>query len=105
LFFEKYEEERRFSLVVKITTMKMTIDKKKLDDFSINRRVFKIYWKGFDPYCECVCTKHKFDKPFRWLRYKKRRELRPYHNKSGNCRYGNSHKSWKNYRKTQYRLV
>lgn len=84
----------------------MRPDRKKLEDFSISRREFKIYWYGIEPYPECFCTtNHQYKKPFRWLIYRwyKKRDLRPYHNKSGKCRYGNSHKSWKNYRKTQYR--
>ena len=85
----------------------MRQDRKKLEDFYIGRREFKIYWYGIEPYPECVCRKHAFEKPFRWLIYRryKKRKLKPYHNKAGNCRYGNSHKSWKNYRKTQYRPV
>lgn len=84
----------------------MKIQRKRLEDFSIGRREYKIWSGGIEPYSECVCTKHKFDRPFRWLRYKRRnKQLRPFHNNGGNCRYGNSHKSWKNYRETQYRPV
>lgn len=88
----------------------MKVNRKALEDFSTTRKEFKIYWKGIDPYPECVCSYHTFIAPsthfiFKKRGWKKRRkQLRPYHNNAGNCRYGNSHKSWKNYRDTQYRV-
>jgi hypothetical protein len=73
----------------------MRENRKKLEDFSISRKEFRIYWFAIEPYSECVCRKHKSYKPFWWLYYGKRRKgkLRPYHNKADKCRYGNDHKS------------
>jgi len=76
--------------------------RKKLEEFSITNREFKIYWMGIEPYPECVCIRHKDLRPFT---KKRKGGLRPYHNKADKCRYGNSHKTWKNYRKTQHRNI
>ena len=77
--------------------MKMKINRKRLEN-ALTSKEFKIYWKGIEPYPECFCTTHKRCK-------RPKHGLRPYHNRAGMCRYGNSHKSWKNYRKTQYRNI
>jgi hypothetical protein len=70
---------------------------RKLCELTTSSKEYKIYHLGLDPWNECFCCLKKG--------YKKKagRVFRPYHNKAGNCRYGNAHKSWKNYRKTQYR--
>lgn len=89
----------------------MRKNRKKLEDFSITRKEFKIYWWCIEPYPECVCTYHRHIPPSTHYIFEKRygkrrnRQLRPYHNRVDKCRYGNSHKSWKNYRKTQYRVI
>ena len=66
---------------------------------AITSKEYKVYNNFDDPWLECSCTVKR--------RYKgriyKKPKFRPYHNRAGKCRYGNGHKSWKNYRKTQYR--
>jgi len=77
----------------------MKVNRKKLEK-AVTSKEYKIYNRDNDPYPECYC-KLKCS----WTKYKSKEGFifRPFHNKAGNCRYGNSHKSWKNYRKTQYK--
>ena len=78
----------------------MKVNRKRLEN-SFTSKEFKIYWKGIEPYPECFCITHKRCR----RNHIRNHKLRPYHNRAGKCRYGNSHKSWKNYRKTQYRNI
>jgi hypothetical protein len=79
----------------------MKVNRRKLE-LATSSKEYKIYHLALEPWSECSCTIKRWYSNHKWCS-KAGRIFRPYHNKAGNCRYGNSHKSWKNYRKTQYR--
>lgn len=76
----------------------MKTNRKKLENAKSSRE-YKIWNYDLEPYPECSCLLKK------WYKFKDKSNIifRPFHNKKDHCRYGNSHKSWKNYRKTQWR--
>ena len=61
---------------------------------AVTSKEYKIINNFDDPWSECCC-------PCRVRRNGSK--YRPGHTKTGKCRHGNGHKSWKNYRMTQYR--